>query len=83
MWQLQRAALMQQQAQARAPCPPLRVRHHRSNQRHRMPEAPAAQQAQQVAQAKAAPASSNNTAIESGKSEEPGAQSSEGQNGSH
>ena len=45
--------------------------------------AASAQQAQQVAQAKAAPASSNNTAIESGKSEEPGAQSSEGQNGSH
>ena len=37
--------------------------------------------AQQVAQAKAAPAANN--AIESGKSEEPGAQSSEGQNGSH
>ncbi len=37
--------------------------------------------AQQVAQAKAAPAANN--AIESGKSEEPGAQSSEGSNGSH
>lgn len=45
--------------------------------------AASAQQAQQVAQAKMAQASLNNSAIESGKSEEPGAQSSEGEHGSH